>query len=102
MTLKEYQAVKRFPILKAYLHHFSQTSMKNEMPGLLSFFFIQGQTTLPYVRLPTGDTHLDLECMSFGFSRPVQGNQLLGTSSATSWSRLRFLLSCLLRVQMQG
>jgi len=65
MTLKEYQAVERFPILKAYLHHFSQTSMKNEMPGLLSFFFIQGQTTLPYVRLPTGDTHLDLRVHVF-------------------------------------
>jgi len=65
MILKEYQAVERFPILKAYLHHFSQTSMKNEMPGLLSFFFIQGQTTLPYVRLPTGDTHLDLRVHVF-------------------------------------
>ena len=65
MTLKEYQAVERFPILKAYLHHFSQTSMKNEMPGLLSFFYSQGQTTLPYVRLPTGDTHLDLRVHVF-------------------------------------
>ena len=63
--LKPYRAIERFPILKAYLHHFSQTSMKNEMPGLLSFFFIQGQTTLPYVRLPTGDTHLDLRVHVF-------------------------------------
>lgn len=60
-----YQAVERYPILKAYLHHFSQTSMRNEMPGLLSFFFIQGQTTLPYIRLPTGDTHLDLRVHVF-------------------------------------
>ncbi len=65
MLLKEYRAVERFPILKAYLHHFSQTSMKNEMPGLLSFFFIQGQTSLPYIRLPTGDTHLDLRVHVF-------------------------------------
>lgn len=62
---KTYKAVERFPILKAYQHHFSQTSMKNDMPGLLSFFFIQGQTTLPYIRLPTGDTHLDLRVHVF-------------------------------------
>ena len=65
MPIKTYKAVEKFPILDAYLHHFSQTSMKNEVPGLLSFFFIQGQTTLPYVRLPTGDTHLDLRVHVF-------------------------------------
>lgn len=59
MNYKNYQAVKKFDTLEAYLHHFSQTSMKNEIPGLLSFFFIQGQALLPYVRIPTGDTHLD-------------------------------------------
>ena len=63
--MKEYTAVKKFPILKAYLEHFSLTSMKNEMPALLSFFFIQGQTTLPYIRLPTGDSHLDLRVHVF-------------------------------------
>lgn len=57
--VSNYKAVQKFPILEAYLHHFSQTSMKNEIPGLLSFFFIQGQLALPYVRLPTGDNHLD-------------------------------------------
>tara|TARA_R100000773_G_scaffold24265_1_gene21326 strand:- start:2264 stop:3667 length:1404 start_codon:yes stop_codon:yes gene_type:complete len=59
MNYKNYQAVKKFDTLEAYLHHFSQTSMKNEIPGLLSFFFVQGQSLLPYVRIPTGDTHLD-------------------------------------------
>jgi len=54
-----YKAVQKFPILDAYLHHFSRTSMNNEIPGLLSFFYIQGQLALPYVRIPTGDTHLD-------------------------------------------
>ena len=63
--MKKYKAVQKFPILKAYLEHFSLTSMKNEMPALLSFFFIQGQTTLPYVRLPTGDSHLDLRVHVF-------------------------------------
>ena len=59
MNYKNYEALKRFDTLEAYLHHFSQTSMKNEIPGLLSFFFIQGQALLPYVRIPTGDSHLD-------------------------------------------
>jgi len=54
-----YKAVQKFPVLEGYLHHFSQTSMMNEIPGLLSFFFIQGQVALPYVRIPTGDSHLD-------------------------------------------
>ena len=39
MNYKNYQAIKKFDTLEAYLHHFSQTSMKNEIPGLLSFFF---------------------------------------------------------------
>jgi len=59
MKAINYQAVQNFPILEAYLQHFSRTSMKNEIPGLLSFFFIQGQVLLPYVRIPTGDSHLD-------------------------------------------
>ena len=65
MRTTNYRAIEKFPILDAYLHHFSQTSMKNEIPGLLSFFFIQGQTTLPYIRLPTGDSHLDLRVHVF-------------------------------------
>jgi len=65
MAIKSYKALEKFPILDAYLNHFSRTSMKNEVPGLLSFFFIQGQTTLPYVRLPTWDTHLDLRVHVF-------------------------------------
>ncbi len=57
--ISNYKAVQKFPVLEGYLHHFSQTSMMNEIPGLLSFFFIQGQVALPYVRIPTGDSHLD-------------------------------------------
>ena len=57
--IKEYTAIKEYPVLDGYLQHFSQTSMNNEIPGLLSFFFIQGQLLLPYVRIPTGDNHLD-------------------------------------------
>jgi hypothetical protein len=59
MEISNYTAVKKFPVLEGYLHHFSQTSMMNEVPALLSFFFIQGQVALPYIRIPTGDAHLD-------------------------------------------
>tara|TARA_R110000751_G_scaffold41420_1_gene97238 strand:+ start:300 stop:1700 length:1401 start_codon:yes stop_codon:yes gene_type:complete len=58
-NISKYKAVQKFPVLEGYLHHFSQTSMMNEIPGLLSFFFIQGQVALPYIRIPTGDSHLD-------------------------------------------
>ena len=58
-NISNYKAVQKFPVLEGYLHHFSQTSMMNEIPGMLSFFFIQGQVALPYVRIPTGDSHLD-------------------------------------------
>ena len=37
----KYEAVKEYPILKGYLEHFRQVSKDNEIPGLLSFFFIQ-------------------------------------------------------------
>ena len=57
--IEDYKAIQKFPVLDGYLHHFSQTSINNEIPGLLSFFFIQGQLLLPYVRIPTGDNHLD-------------------------------------------
>ena len=56
---EKYEVVQRFPILKAYLEHFNRTSMDNAIPGLLSFFFIQGQIAVQYVRLPTGDGYID-------------------------------------------
>jgi len=59
MDFSKCEAVLRFPILRAYLEHFGLTSLKNPIPGLLSFFFIQGQCAVKYVRLPTGDSYLD-------------------------------------------
>ena len=50
-NISKYKAVQKFPVLEGYLHHFSQTSMMNEIPGLLSFFFIQGQVALPYISM---------------------------------------------------
>tara|TARA_R100000900_G_scaffold39353_3_gene32470 strand:+ start:1541 stop:2941 length:1401 start_codon:yes stop_codon:yes gene_type:complete len=55
----EYQAVQKFPLFKGYLEHFRQTSMENDIPGMLSFFFLQGQVAVPFVRIPWGSSHLD-------------------------------------------
>jgi len=55
----KYELVQKFPIVKAYLEHFERTSMDNSIPGLISFFFVQGQIAVRYVRLPTGDSYND-------------------------------------------
>ena len=55
----KYEAVRKYPILSGYLEHFREVSKNNEIPGLLSFFFIQGQAALPYVRIPMGGSNLD-------------------------------------------
>ena len=54
-----YECVHKYPILKGYLEHYNQVSRNNEIPGLLSFFFIQGQAAIPYVRIPVGGSNLD-------------------------------------------
>jgi hypothetical protein len=56
---EHYEAVQTYPILKGYLEHFREVSKNNEIPGLLSFFFIQGQAALPYVRIPVGASNID-------------------------------------------
>ena len=55
----EYLAVQKFPLFLGYLEHFRQTSMENDIPGMLSFFFLQGQVAVPFVRIPWGPSHLD-------------------------------------------
>ena len=55
----EYEAVERYPILRGYLDHFRKVSKDNDIPGLLSFFAVQGQLMAPYVRIPMDDIHLD-------------------------------------------
>jgi len=57
-TAEKYEAVQRYPVLKGYLSHFREVSINNEIPGLLSFFFILGQTSLPFVRIPVGGSNL--------------------------------------------
>jgi len=55
----KYEAVQRYPILKGYLSHFREVSKNNEIPGMLSFFYILGQVSLPFVRIPIGGSNID-------------------------------------------
>jgi hypothetical protein len=73
---EKYEAVRKFPLLRAYLENFENTSMENHIPGLLSFFFIQGQVSVPYVRLPTGDSHLDLRVHVFWIQPSRSGKSI--------------------------
>ena len=50
----DYECVQKHDVLRGYLEHFREKSINNEIPGLLSFFFIQGQCALPYMRIPIG------------------------------------------------
>ena len=54
-----YECVHKYPILKGYLEHFNEVSKNNEIPGLISFFYILGQAVIPYVRIPVGGSNLD-------------------------------------------
>ena len=56
---ENYECVKQYSVLRGYLEHFNQYSRNNEIPGLLSFFFILGQAAVPYVRIPVGGSNLD-------------------------------------------
>lgn len=55
----EYLAVKKFPFLQGYVDRFGKVSIDNDIPALLSFFFVQGQVAAPYVRIPWDESHLD-------------------------------------------
>jgi len=61
----KYECVQKYPILKGYLDHFNEVSRNNEIPGLLSFFFIQGQAAIPFVRIPVGGSNLDPRVSTF-------------------------------------
>ncbi len=38
-----YQAVSKFPFFEGYVERFGRTSIDNDIPAMLSFFFVQGQ-----------------------------------------------------------
>ena len=45
--------------MKNYLERFRKTSFFNEIPGLISFFYLQGQALVDYVRIPVWASALD-------------------------------------------
>jgi hypothetical protein len=55
----DYQVVNKFDFFKGYVEEFGRVSIDNDIPAMLSFFFIQGQVAAPYVRIPWDSTHLD-------------------------------------------
>ncbi|MAA64961.1 MAG: hypothetical protein CL581_09335 [Alteromonadaceae bacterium] len=55
----QYTAVKKYPMLKEYLERFNTTSFYNEVPGLISFFYLQGQALVDHVRIPVWASALD-------------------------------------------
>ena len=55
----QYTAVKEYPMIKEYLERYRTTSFFNEVPGLLSLFYLQGQALVDYVRIPLWGSALD-------------------------------------------
>ena len=55
----DYAAVNKYPFFQGYVERFGRTSIDNDIPGMLSFFYIQGQIAAKYVRIPWDASHLD-------------------------------------------
>lgn len=55
----QYTVVKEYPMMKEYLERFRMTSFFNEVPGLISFFYLQGQALVDYARIPVWASALD-------------------------------------------
>ena len=56
---QDYMAVKQYPVFDGYVDRFSRTSIDNDIPAMLSFFYIQGQIAAPFIRIPWDASHLD-------------------------------------------
>ena len=55
----QYSVVKEYPMMKDYLERFRTTSFFNEVPGLISFFYLQGQAVVDEIRIPVWASALD-------------------------------------------
>jgi len=55
----QYSVVKEYPVMKDYLERFRTTSFFNEIPGLISFFYLQGQALVDEIRIPVWASALD-------------------------------------------
>tara|TARA_R100001460_G_scaffold101895_2_gene146069 strand:+ start:1582 stop:2991 length:1410 start_codon:yes stop_codon:yes gene_type:complete len=54
-----YDIVQNNDFMRGYIEQFSKVSIDNDIPAMLSFFFIQGQIAAPYLRIYWDETHLD-------------------------------------------
>jgi len=75
-ALDNYTAIEKFPIFKGYIDHFGKTSIDNDIPGMLSFFFVQGQIAVPYVRIAWGSSHLDPRVHTFWIQSSRTGKSI--------------------------
>jgi len=75
-ALDNYTAIEKFPIFKGYIEHFGKTSIDNDIPGMLSFFFVQGQIAVPYVRIAWGSSHLDPRVHTFWIQSSRTGKSI--------------------------
>ena len=82
-----YECVKKYPMMKGYLEHFKQVSINNEIPGLISFFFILGQVAVPYVRIPIWESNIDPRVNMFW----IQGKGLTLTREVLFLSRVSIM-----------
>ena len=72
----EYEVVKKYEVFDGYIKHFGNVSIDNDIPAMLSFFFVQGQLAVPYVRIPWGESHLDPRVHSFWIQSSSTGKSI--------------------------
>ncbi|MAK80377.1 hypothetical protein [Phenylobacterium sp.] len=72
----EYEVVKKYEVFDGYIKHFGNVSIDNDIPAMLSFFFVQGQLAVPYVRIPWGESHLDPRVHSFWIQSSRTGKSI--------------------------
>ncbi len=72
----EYEVVKKYDVFDGYIKHFGNVSIDNDIPAMLSFFFVQGQLSVPYVRIPWGESHLDPRVHSFWIQSSRTGKSI--------------------------
>ncbi len=72
----QYTAVKEYPVMKDYLERFRTTSFFNEIPGLISFFYLQGQALVDYVRIPVWASALDPRIHTFWIQATRSGKSI--------------------------
>jgi len=74
---EDYQVVQRFPLLRDYINVFGNVSYYNDMAGLISFFYAQGQVLVDLTRIPIGGSHQDPRVHLF-WIQPTRSGKTIG------------------------